>query len=178
MTYTFMKAVGLRVGSSPVEDEMVDEAIGVMQEAKGLGKKTYFPLDLVVASEFKDGAPSKVINIQNGIPEGFEGMDIGPMTVELWKPVLEAARTIFWNGPVGVFEFPTFAKGTQAIAHIIAGCKRAFTVVGGGDSIAALEQAGLQSEVSHVSTGGGASLEFIEQGTLPGLEALEEAAKA
>ena len=149
-----------------------------MQEAKSLGKKTYFPLDLVVASEFRDNAPSKTINIQEGIPEGFQGMDIGPKTIELWKPVLEAARTIFWNGPVGVFEFPSFAKGTQAVASIVANCKNAFTVVGGGDSIAALEQAGLQSEVSHVSTGGGASLEFIEQGTLPGLTALEEAQKA
>lgn len=177
MTFTFMRAVGLPVGSSPVEEDMVDEAIGVMHEARELGKKTYFPLDLVVASEFKDNASSKVVNIQEGIPDGFQGMDIGPKTVELWKPVLEAARTIFWNGPVGVFEFPTFAKGTMAIAHIVAGCKNSFTVVGGGDSIAALEQAGLQSAVSHVSTGGGASLEFIEQGTLPGLEALEEAAK-
>jgi phosphoglycerate kinase len=177
MTFTFMKAVGLHVGDSPVEDDMVDEAIGVMQEAKELGKKTYFPLDLIVAQAFKDDAPSKVVDIQNGIPVGFQGMDIGPKTIQLWKPVLESAKTIFWNGPLGVFEFPNFAKGTQAIAQIVASCKQAFTVVGGGDSIAALEQAGLQSAVSHVSTGGGASLEFIEQGTLPGLEALEEAAK-
>ena len=178
MTFTFMKAVGLSVGTSPVEETMIDEAIGVMQEAKDLGKKTYFPLDLVVASEFKDDAPSKVIDIQEGIPDGFQGMDIGPKTIELWKPVLEASHTIFWNGPVGVFEFPTFAKGTKALAQIVANCKKAFTVVGGGDSIAALEQSGLQGAVSHVSTGGGASLEFIEQGTLPGIEALEEAAKA
>lgn len=177
MTFTFMRAVGLDVGDSPVEEDMVDEALDVMKEAKDLGKKTYFPIDLVVASEFKDGAQSKIIAIQEGIPDGFQGMDIGPKTLELWKPVLEASKTIFWNGPVGVFEFPTFAKGTMALARIVAGCKGAFTVVGGGDSIAALEQSGLQSSVSHVSTGGGASLEFIEQGTLPGLEALERAAK-
>lgn len=175
MTFTFMEAVGLRVGDSPVEEDMIQEAIGVMQEAKNLGKKTYFPLDLVIAQEFKEGASYSVIDIQDGIPSGFQGMDIGPKTIELWKPVLEAARTIFWNGPVGVFEFPSFAKGTKAIAQIVAGCKNAFSVVGGGDSIAALEQAGLQGAVSHVSTGGGASLEFIEKGTLPGLEALEEA---
>jgi phosphoglycerate kinase len=177
MTFTFMRAVGLDVGDSPVEEDMVDEALDVMKEAKDLGKKTYFPIDLVVASEFKDGAQSKIIAIQEGIPDGFQGMDIGPKTLELWKPVLESSKTIFWNGPVGVFEFPTFAKGTMALARIVAGCKGAFTVVGGGDSIAALEQSGLQSSVSHVSTGGGASLEFIEQGTLPGLEALERAAK-
>lgn len=178
MTFTFMRAVGLRVGSSPVEDDMVDEAIGVMKEAKDLGKKIYFPLDLVVASELKEGAETKTVDIHSGIPEGFEGVDIGPKTIVQWKPVLESAHTIFWNGPVGVFEIPLFAKGTEALAHIIAGCSNAFTVVGGGDSIAALEKAGLQSAVSHVSTGGGASLEFIEQGTLPGLEALEKAAKS
>ncbi len=177
MTFTFMRAVGLSTGKSPIEEAMVDEAVGVMRTAKELGKHIYFPLDLVVASEWKDGAPSQVIDVQEGIPPGFQGMDIGPKTIALWKPVLEAARTIFWNGPVGVFEFSAFAKGTQALAQIVAGCKQAFTVVGGGDSIAALEQAGLQASISHVSTGGGASLEFIEQGTLPGIDALEQAAK-
>lgn len=172
MAYTFMKSVGISTGSSPVEESMLGEAKSILQGSK----KVFLPLDIVVASDFKNDAPSKLIDASQGIPEGFQGMDIGPKTLEAWKPILNKAKTIFWNGPVGVFEFPAFAKGTQALASIVASCKQAFSVVGGGDSIAALEQAGLQSAISHVSTGGGASLEFIEQGTLPGIEALEKAA--
>lgn len=175
MAFTFMKAKGLSVGTSPVEDAMLEEARHIMQEAKDSGKKLLLPIDMVVTKEFKDDSPSNIIDATQGIPDGFEGMDIGPKTLLVWKPILEAAKTIFWNGPVGVFEFPSFAKGTRNVANIVAGCKNAFSVVGGGDSIAALEQAGLQSAISHVSTGGGASLEFIEQGTLPGIEALEKA---
>ena len=172
MSFTFMRAMGLSTGKSPVEENMIDKATEILQKAVALHKPLLLPIDLVVASAFEDTAPSKVVALHEGIPDGFEGMDIGPETVIAWNPVFERAKTIFWNGPVGVFEFPTFAKGTRAIARIVAGCSRAFTVVGGGDSVAALEQAGLQSSISHVSTGGGASLEFIEQGTLPGLEAL------
>jgi phosphoglycerate kinase len=178
MTYTFMKAVGLATGASPVEEDMVQEAIGVMEEARTLDKKIYFPIDLVIATECTSNASSKVIEIQSGIPNGFQGVDIGPRTIELWRPVLEAANTIFWNGPVGVFEIPAFAKGTNAIAQVVAGCSKAFTVVGGGDSISALARSGLDSKISHVSTGGGASLEYIEQGTLPGIQALEAAEAA
>ena len=172
MGFTFMKAKGLSTGKSPVEEEMLDKAREIMEMAKASKKPLVLPVDLVVASAFENSAPSQTIAVSDGIPDGFEGMDIGPKTVAVWKPILEAAKTIFWNGPVGVFEFPSFAKGTQAIAKIVAGCTQAYTVVGGGDSVAALEQAGLASSISHVSTGGGASLEFIEQGTLPGLEAL------
>jgi phosphoglycerate kinase len=172
MAYTFMKAVGISTGTSPVEDSMLEQAKSILQSSK----KVFLPLDIVVASDFKADAPSKIIDEPQGIPEGFQGMDIGPKTLEAWKPILSQAKTIFWNGPVGVFEFPTFAKGTNALASLVANCKQAFSVVGGGDSIAALEQAGLQSAISHVSTGGGASLEFIEQGTLPGIQALEKAA--
>jgi phosphoglycerate kinase len=172
MSFTFMKAMGLSTGTSPVEETMLDKARQTMDLAKTLGKRLVLPVDLVVASAFEDTAPSKTVDFRGGIPDGFQGMDIGPKTVTAWKPILEGAKTIFWNGPVGVFEMPSFAKGTQAIAQIVAGCTQAFTVVGGGDSVAALEGAGLQSSISHVSTGGGASLEFIEQGTLPGLEAL------
>jgi phosphoglycerate kinase len=170
MSFTFMRAMGLSTGTSPVEENMLDKAREVMQQAKS--KRLVLPVDLVVASAFENTAPSKTVALRDGIPEGFQGMDIGPQTVAAWKPILEQAKTIFWNGPVGVFEMPSFAKGTQAIARIVAGCRQAFTVVGGGDSVAALEGVGLQSSISHVSTGGGASLEFIEQGTLPGLEAL------
>lgn len=169
MAYTFLKSLGIPTGDSPVEDSMLDEAKKILESSK----KVFLPLDIVVASEFKDSAPSKIVDGKEGIPEGFQGMDIGPKTLEAWKPILSQAKTIFWNGPVGVFEFPAFAKGTCALATIVSECKGAFSVVGGGDSIAALEKAGLQSAVSHVSTGGGASLEFIEQGTLPGIDALE-----
>ena len=173
MSFTFMRAMGLSTGKSPVEEEMLSKAKEIMEQAKASKKPLFLPLDLVVASAFEEDAPSKTVAVGDGISDGFEGMDIGPKTVAAWKPVLEAAKTIFWNGPVGVFEFPSFAKGTQAIAKIVAGCTQAYTVVGGGDSVAALEQTGLVSSISHVSTGGGASLEFIEQGTLPGLEALK-----
>ena len=172
MSFTFMKAMGLSTGTSPIEETMLDKARQTIDLAKTLGKQLVLPVDLVIAAAFENTAPSKTIAFRDGIPDGFQGMDIGPKTVSAWKPILEGAKTIFWNGPVGVFEMPSFAKGTQAIAQIVAGCTQAFTVVGGGDSVAALEQAGLQSAISHVSTGGGASLEFIEQGTLPGLEAL------
>ena len=174
MSFTFMRSMGLPTGTSPVEETMIDKAGEIMQQAKRLGKALVLPVDLVVASAPEEKAVSKVVALADGIPEGFEGVDIGPKTVAAWKPVFEGAKTIFWNGPVGIFEVPSFAKGTQAIARVVAGCSKAFTVVGGGDSVAALEQAGLASSISHVSTGGGASLEFIEQGTLPGLEALKQ----
>lgn len=177
MAYTFMRAMGLSTGASPVEETMLDEAKRVMAEAKELGKQLLLPVDIVVATEFRDGAAFQIIELEKGIPEGYQGMDIGAKTIEAWKPVLQQARTIFWNGPVGVFEFSSFAVGTRGLAHIVASCSRAFSIVGGGDSIAAIEQAGLTNAISHVSTGGGASLEFIEQGTLPGIEALEKAAK-
>ena len=172
MAYTFMRAKGIETGASPVEEGMIDEAKKILDE----GKKVVLPLDIVIAKDFSNDAPSRIIDAAKGIPAEFQGMDIGPQTLMAWKPILNGAKTIFWNGPVGVFEFPSFAKGTKDLATIVAGCKQAFSVVGGGDSIAALELAGLQSAISHVSTGGGASLEFIEQGTLPGIEALERSA--
>jgi len=154
---------------------MIPQAQEVLFQAKQMGKKILFPVDIVVASEYSEKAESKTIEMEQGIPAGFQGMDIGPKTLLEWTPIISQARTIFWNGPMGVFEFAPFASGTRALAELIAGCSQAFTVVGGGDSIAALEQTGVQSAISHISTGGGASLEFIEQGTLPGLQALEEA---
>jgi len=175
MAYTFMRAVNLSTGDSPVEEKMIPQAQEVLFQAKQMGKKILFPVDIVVASEYSEKAESKTIEMEQGIPAGFQGMDIGPKTLLEWTPIISQARTIFWNGPMGVFEFAPFASGTRALAELIAGCSQAFTVVGGGDSIAALEQTGVQSAISHISTGGGASLEFIEQGTLPGLQALEEA---
>ena len=175
MAYTFMRAVNLSTGDSPVEEKMIPQAQEVLFQAKQMGKKILFPVDIVVASEYSEKAESKTIEMEQGIPAGFQGMDIGPKTLLEWTPIISQARTIFWNGPMGVFEFAPFASGTRALAELIAGCSQAFTVVGGGDSIAALEQTGVQSAISHISTGGGASLEFIEQGTLPGLQALGEA---
>jgi phosphoglycerate kinase len=177
MAYTFMRAVNLRTGDSPVEERMIEDAKEILSRAKEVGKKILFPVDIVVSSEFSEAGKTKTIGTEEGIPDGFQGMDIGPKTLEEWRPTISHAKTIFWNGPVGVFELTPFAAGTRALAELIAGCSKAFTVVGGGDSIAALEQTGLQSAISHISTGGGASLEFIEHGTLPGLQALEQAAK-
>jgi phosphoglycerate kinase len=177
MTYTFMKAMNLPVGESPYEEDMIKEAAGVMQKAEELGKKVYLPFDLLIADRFANDALTKEVLIKDGIPVGFQGMSIGPKTVEKWKDVVLGAKTIFWNGPLGVCEFPKFAKETEAVARLVSQNTQAFSVVGGGDSIAALEKAGLAEGVSHISTGGGASLEFIENGSLPGLDALEEQIK-
>ncbi len=174
MTFTFMKALNLPTGESPVEDEMVKEAASVVKKAQELGKQLVLPVDLRVADHFSNDAASKVVLLKDGIPNGFQGLDIGPQTIEKWKPIIESAKTIFWNGPVGVFEFSNFAIGTDQIALLVAENRDAFSVVGGGDSIAALGKAGLADRISHISTGGGASLEFIENATLPGLDALEE----
>jgi phosphoglycerate kinase len=173
MTYTFMKALNLATGDSPCEDEMVKEAAGVMKRAQELGKQIVFPVDIVIGDQFSNDAISKVVFIKDGIPPGFQGMDIGPETIEKWKPIIASAKTIFWNGPLGVFEFPCFAKGTEGVTRLVAENSAAFSVVGGGDSVAALEKAGLADKIAHISTGGGASLEFIENGTLLGLDALE-----
>jgi phosphoglycerate kinase len=173
MSYTFLKAANIPVGTSVVEDSMLQTADALVKKAASTHKRLLFPVDLVVASDFRADAPSKIIDVSTGIPNGFQGMDIGPKTLQLWAPLLQEAKTIFWNGPVGVFEFPPFARGTKQLAEIIAHCRSAFTVVGGGDSVAALEESGVADAISHVSTGGGASLEFLEQGTLPGIQALE-----
>ena len=174
MTFTFMKALNLPTGDSPVEEEMVKEAASVVKKAQELGKQLVLPVDLRVADHFSNDAASKVVLLKDGIPNGFQGLDIGPQTIEKWKTIIESAKTIFWNGPVGVFEFSNFAIGTDQIALLVAENRDAFSVVGGGDSVAALEKAGLADRISHISTGGGASLEFIENETLPGLDALEE----
>jgi len=174
MAFTFMLAVGMRVGNSLVEEEMVDDAREILQQAKSAGKRILFPCDFVIASEVKEGANYATIEIESGIPGEMIGVDIGPKTLAEWQPVISRAKTIFWNGPMGVFEIPAFASGTRGVAEMVAGCRSAFSVIGGGDSIAAVEQTGVQSAISHISTGGGASLEFIEHGTLPGIQALEE----
>ena len=169
MAYTFMKALGRNVGDSLLEADYIDYAKDMMQKAKDKNVKLLIPVDTVVAQEFKNDAQSKVS--ENGIEDGWMGLDIGPKTIALFSDALKDAKTVVWNGPMGVFEMPNFAKGTNAIARVLADID-ATTIIGGGDSVAAVNQAGLGDKMSHISTGGGASLEFLEGKTLPGIAAL------
>lgn len=170
MTYTFMKAQGIAIGDSIHEDPFLEKAKELIDKYVSNGK-LFLPVDLVVADQLSDKAQFRQINASEGIPNGFQGVDIGSDTVNLYAAKLREAKTVFWNGPLGVFEIPLFAKGTQAIAHVLAQID-AETVVGGGDSIAAIKAAGVEDKISHISTGGGASLEMIEFGTLPGVNVL------
>ena len=171
MTYTFLKAQGKEIGRSLVEDDKVDLAKSLLANSGG---RLVLPVDSVVAKEFKNDTEFKTVS-QDSIPSDWMGLDIGPESVKLFTNEIQNAKTIVWNGPMGVFELPNFSKGTLAIAEAMANAtsKGATTVVGGGDSVAALEQAHLADKMSHVSTGGGASLEFLEGKVLPGVKALE-----
>ncbi|OGV58571.1 MAG: phosphoglycerate kinase, partial [Lentisphaerae bacterium GWF2_52_8] len=170
MAYTFLKAGGARVGMSLVEDEMLGSASEIMEAAAS--KKVIFllPSDHVVASAVSEDAAPQAAD-EKGIPEGLIGLDIGPETVKKYGEVIKTAKTIFWNGPMGVFEMKPFSKGTYEVAAMIA-ASGATTVVGGGDSISALKKSGYEDKISHISTGGGASLEFLEGLELPGIKAL------
>jgi phosphoglycerate kinase len=168
MAYTFLAQQGLPVGTSLVERDLVEAAGKVLAQAKAAGKRILLPVDHVCAAEFKADSPASV---HDRIPDGQMGLDIGPRTVADYVAALRGAKTVVWNGPMGVFEMDAFCKGTEAVAHAVAGCG-AFTVVGGGDSVAAAEKTGVTSRLSHVSTGGGASLELLEGKTLPGVAAL------
>lgn len=173
MAFTFLKAQGIKIGNSLCEDECLDQAKQLLA-ASGKGQaELVLPIDVVIAKEAVAGSPSRVVDTAEGIPDGYQGLDIGPKTVQAFAEKLKPAATVLWNGPLGVFEVPDFAKGTNAIAQVVAGLK-AMTIVGGGDSIAALHASGVADKISHLSTGGGASLEFIEFGTLPGIEALSD----
>lgn len=176
MAYTFFKAQGIPIGNSLHEDAFLQEAKDILEIAKKNHKKLLFPIDNVVADSFSNDANFQTINSEEGIPEGFQGMDIGPKTIKVFSDELQKAATIFWNGPLGVFEFPNFANGTNTIAHTLAKLpKTVTTIVGGGESIAAVQAAGVADKITHISTGGGASLEYIEYGQLPGIEALSDA---
>jgi phosphoglycerate kinase len=168
MAYTFMLAKGEEVGKSRTEDDKLNVAKSIMDGAKAKGVNFLLPTDHVVAAEFKADAAAVVTSI---IPEDKMGLDIGPATRALYVDALKGAGTVLWNGPMGVFEWESFAEGTRAVAHAVADCG-AFTVVGGGDSVAAVNDLGLGAKMSHVSTGGGASLELLEGQKLPGLLAL------
>ena len=172
MANTFLKAQGYEVGSSLLEADKIVVASDLMKQAQDRGVKLGLPVDVVVAERFEPDAPSKVVSVDQ-VPQGWTIMDIGPRTVEEFRKLIQPARTIFWNGPMGVFEMPRFAEGTKAIADILAK-SGAITVVGGGDSVAAVEQMGYADKMTHISTGGGASLELIEGRVLPGVAALED----
>ena len=172
MAYTFFRAMGYTVGNSICEEDKIDLAKELMEKAKTKGVKFMLPIDTKVGKEFSKDTESKVVKFSE-IPDGWEGFDIGPETIELYSKELANAKTVIWNGPVGLFEFDQFAVGTNAIAKILADLD-AVTIVGGGDSAAAIEKAGLADKFTHISTGGGASLEFLEGKKLPGIEALQD----
>jgi phosphoglycerate kinase len=169
MSYTFLKALGHGTGSSRVEEDRLEEARALYEQAGG---RIQLPTDHIVATAFDNDAESRIV--EGDISEGEMGLDIGPATIQAYREALLAAKTVVWNGPMGVFEMPNFARGTFAIAETLAEAtgKGALTVVGGGDSVAAIAQAGYEDKVSHVSTGGGAMLEYLEGITLPGVAAL------
>ncbi len=172
MAYTFMKVQGKTVGNSLIEDDYADTARSFLKEADSRGIQVLLPLDHVVADEFKEtAAPQYVDNVN--VPNGKSAMDVGPKTVEAVKNLLSDAKTVVWNGPMGVFEFEAFAKGTLDAANIVADCQ-GLTIVGGGDSVAAVNKFNLADKIDHVSTGGGASLEYLEGKALPGVMALKE----
>jgi phosphoglycerate kinase len=173
MAYTFMKAKGIEIGDSIFEENSLLEAENLMKECQAKKIPLHFPTDIVIADGFRNDATFKTVQARDGIPKGWMGMDIGPETIQAWSEDFQKAATLFWNGPVGVFEFAHFAKGTQEMAKAIADLK-AMTIVGGGDSVSAINQLGLSSKFKHVSTGGGASLEYLELGKLPGIEALSD----
>ena len=171
MAYTFMKAMGLSIGNSLLEEDFLDYAKDMMKKAEEKGVKLLIPVDSVEASEYSNDAEIKIS--ENGIDDGFMGLDIGPKSIALFSDALKDAKTVVWNGPMGVFEMSNFAKGTNAIAGVLAKLD-ATTVIGGGDSVAAVNKAGLADKMSHISTGGGASLEFLEGKDLPGIVAIND----
>jgi phosphoglycerate kinase len=175
MANTFLKAQGYEIGDSLFEESKLDVARDLIAKAQKKGIKFLLPSDVVIADRFAADATSKVVG-SNEVPQGWRILDIGPAAVEEFRQVLAEARTIVWNGTLGVAEFPAFAKGTDAIINILAERTQAgaLTIIGGGDSAAAVEQAGAAAQMTHVSTGGGASLEFLEGRTLPGVAALQD----
>lgn len=172
MAYTFLKSMGRKVGKSLVEDDKLDIAREILKKSLDERIPLYLPIDHVIADDFSNDANIKIV-MRGIIPNGWEGMDIGPATLELFKGVLSEAKTIVWNGPVGVFEFDNFAKGSIGIAKILAE-SNATTIVGGGDCVAALQKSGYADKITHVSTGGGAALELMEGKELPGISALTD----
>ena len=172
MAYTFLKAKGYEIGDSLLDADSVELAGSLMQQAKDRGVELLLPVDNVVADRFDAEAAHKVVK-SSEIPAGWQGMDIGPETVALFSKVIIAAKTVIWNGPMGVFEFPAFAEGTKKIAEACAACEGT-TIIGGGDSASAVKKLGFADKMTHISTGGGASLEFLEGKELPGVAVLND----
>ena len=176
MAYTFLKAKGYEIGTSLVDEEKLDYCKEMIEKAEKMGKKLLLPIDTVVCTNFPDPIDAPVeteVVDSDKIPADKQGLDIGPKTAELFAAEVKAAKTVVWNGPMGVFENPTLAKGTNEVAKALAECDGT-TIIGGGDSAAAIKQLGYADKVSHVSTGGGASLEFLEGNGLPGVDAIDE----
>jgi 3-phosphoglycerate kinase len=171
MAFTFYRAMGHEIGKSILEEDKVQLAGEIIEKAKEKRVKLLLPMDIVVAAEFNNDAPRKTVSADM-IPEDQLGLDIGESTREVFSDIIKNAKTVVWNGPMGVFEMPNFAKGTFALAEAMSECK-GITIVGGGDSAAAVEQLGFADKITHISTGGGASLEFLEGKALPGIEAIE-----
>ncbi len=175
MTYTFIKAQGGTIGDSICEDDKMDLALSILEQAKAKNVEVHLPVDVIAANDFSNDAETQIIDVEK-IPSGWQGLDAGPKTLENFKKVILESKTILWNGPIGVFEMESFAKGTISVGNFIdeATQKGAFSLVGGGDSVAAVKQFGFQDKVSYVSTGGGAMLESLEGKTLPGIAAILE----
>lgn len=176
MSYTFAKARGGTIGKSLFEEDKQELTLEILKKAEAKNVKVYLPVDTVIAKEFKNDAERKVVPAGQ-IPDDWEGLDIGPETVKLFSSVIEGSKTILWNGPMGVFEFPNFAKGTNAIAEAVVNAteeNQAFSLIGGGDSASAINNAGYGDQVSYVSTGGGALLEYMEGKVLPGIAAIQD----
>ena len=174
MAYTFQRALGVTTGKSLVEEDKIDIAKEALAKAKKNGVKLLLPVDNILADSFSPDAKTQPWDSSKNFPADWQGLDIGPKTIALITAEVAEARTILWNGPAGVFEFPAFAVGTDAIAHAVAANTAAISIIGGGDSVSAINQAGVADKITHISTGGGASLEFLEGKKLPGVEALTD----
>jgi phosphoglycerate kinase len=175
MSFTFIKALGGNIGKSLCEEDRLETALQILKDAKTKGVEIYLPVDSVVADNFANDANIKTVDVKN-IPDGWMGLDIGPATEKIYAEAISTSKTILWNGPMGVFEMSSFESGTKSMAHAIADAtsKGSYSLIGGGDSVAAINKYHLADKVSYVSTGGGALLEYIESGTLPGVVAVEK----
>jgi phosphoglycerate kinase len=174
MAYTFQRALGVTTGKSLVEEDKIDIAKEALAKAERNGVKLLLPVDNILANSFSPDAKTQPWESSVNFPADWQGLDIGPKTIALISDIVAQAKTILWNGPAGVFEFPAFAVGTNAIAHAVAANTDAISIIGGGDSVSAINQAGVADKITHISTGGGASLEFLEGKKLPGVEALTD----
>jgi phosphoglycerate kinase len=179
MAYTFKKAQGLAIGNSLCEDEQVAYCKEMMEQAESKGIKLLLPIDNIIADKFpaeKDASDIQIKTCEGDIPDGWMGLDIGPKSVELFAEAIKGAKTVVWNGPMGCFEFAPLAKGTYGVCDAVATVKAngGTSIIGGGDSVSAVKKSGKAAEMSHISTGGGASLEFLEGKTLPGVAALND----